>query len=214
MRVRRFLRFALRYGAVGVLIGVFYANTVISNVSDQYIYSQLDDVPASRVGVVLGTSPRLATGEPNPYFTHRMDAAAQLYRGGKVEYLLASGDFRRSNYNETAAMRRALMARGVPSRAIYLDNRGLNTFDSVMRAHLVYGLERFLVISQKFHAERAIYIGRSFGIDLEGYSARAVEGTVSLRTSIREYFARAKALLDVAILQRRPDFGNASLRIP
>lgn len=214
MRVRRFLRFVLRYGIIGLLLGLFSANSAVSTVSEGSIHTTVDSAPVRRVGVVLGTSPLLVSGSPNPYFTHRMDAAARLYESGKVEYLLVSGDFQRSNYNEPAAMREALTRRGVPSRAIYLDNAGLSTFDSVMRAHQLYGLKRFIVISQEFHVERAVYIGRSFDVDVVGYTARAVDGALALRTSIREYFARVKAMLDVAILHRSPDYGEARFAIP
>ena len=85
-----------------------------------------------------------------------MDAAARLFRLGKVKRLLLSGDHRQSDYNEPEAMRRTLLARHVPARALSVDNAGVRTLDSVLRARQVFGLTHFTIISQRDHDERAL----------------------------------------------------------
>lgn len=91
------------------------------------------EVPANRAGLLLGTSRTVRSGRPNAYFYNRVDAAAALYHAGKVEYLVISGDNGRKGYNEPQDMKEALVGRGVPAEAIYLDYAGFRTYDSVVR---------------------------------------------------------------------------------
>jgi SanA protein len=205
-RSLRFGRFVLKYGAIGIVIVLVYANTSIPSQAREWIYRDMEGVPTNRVGLLLGTSQYLAGGQPNPYFEHRISAAARLYRAGKIQFVLASGDNAHPSYNEPQRMREALLDRGVPDTAIFLDYAGFSTLDSVVRTHEVFGQQSFTIITQGFHAARAIYIARHRGMDAVAFTAEDVTGTTSLRTSIREYLARVKALLDVHILRSEPRY--------
>ena len=114
---------------------------------------------------MLGTSPKLRNGEDNLYFLYRIQATADLYKAGKISYILISGDNSRSNYNEPESMKQALIRLGIPSKVIYLDYAGLRTLDSVVRAKKIFGQNSITIISQKFHNERAIFIAQAYGID-------------------------------------------------
>ncbi|HOY29822.1 MAG TPA: ElyC/SanA/YdcF family protein [Flavobacteriales bacterium] len=133
------------------------------------------------------------------YFTHRMKAAAELYHAGKVQHLLLSGDNGRKGYNEPADMRRALIQAGVDSTNITLDYAGFRTFDSMVRAREVFGQDRFTVISQRFHNERAIYIAQQAGLQAIGFNAKDVTGRSGWRTALREKAARVKVFVDMAL---------------
>jgi SanA protein len=126
-----------------------------------------------------------------------MEAAAALYHAGKVQHLLVSGDNGHRSYNEPMDMRAALMAAGVDSNHITLDFAGFRTLDSVVRALKVFGQAEFVVISQRFHNERAVYIAREHGIRAVAFNARDVDVRRGLRTRIREKFARTKVFLDL-----------------
>lgn len=176
-----------------------------------------DDIRAIQpvdVGLLLGTAPYLSGGGDNPFFTARLDRASELYRSGKVRYILASGDNEHRTYNEPAAMRDALLQRGVPEAAIVLDNAGFSTLDSVARAALVYGLEDAVVISQRFHNERAVFLGRRFGIQLQGLNAESVGGSSGLRIFVRELLARTKAVADVYLRASQPRILGEPLGFP
>ncbi len=162
-----------------------------------------DQLPAGRVALVLGTSPRLRTGGGNPWFLARMDAAAALWRSGRVRALLVSGDNRRHDYDEPTWMREALIARGVPAAAIHRDYAGLRTLDSVVRAKAVFGQTALIIVSQADHAERALYLARAHGIDAAGFAA-ADPGYVGPRQWLRERLARVRCLLDVHLLDTGP----------
>ena len=162
------------------------------------------DVAPARAGVVLGTSRLLADGRHNLYFAHRIEAAAELWRAGKVEYLIVSGNQQaggrgKGAYDEPADMRDALVAKGVPADHIYRDRAGFRTLDSVLRAKDIFGQERAIVISQTFHVERALFLARARGLDFSGYAAKDVPEFYGPRVRVREFIARMGAVFDVAV---------------
>ena len=125
---------------------------------------------------------------------------------GKVDRIIVSGDNRRREYNEPEAMRRALVERGIPGEVVILDYAGFRTFDSVVRAKEVFGQDSFIVVSQKFHNERAVFIAGLKDIDAVGFNA----ADIGLRaggvlTHVREWGARCKVFLDM-ISGRQPHF--------
>ena len=164
-------------------------------------------LPECHAALVLGCSPTVMNGRfYNSYFTARIKKAAELYHSGKVKKLLLSGDNGRKEYNEPQEMRKALVALRVPDEDIYCDYAGFRTIDSVIRADAVFGQRKFIVVSQSFHCERAIYLARHLGIECYGYAAdvRLARRHV-LRRCIRETFARVCAVFDI-ICCRQPKF--------
>ena len=144
----------------------------------------------------MGTAPNLVSGYQNYYFTYRIEAATKLYQSGKVTHFILSGDHGRKNYNEPEAMKQALIKNGVPENVIYLDYAGFRTLDSMIRAKEIFGQNEFIVVSQEFHNQRAVYIARQNGINAYGYNAKDVNKNAGLKTNIREYFARTKVFID------------------
>jgi len=193
-------------GAVGFGGALFllFANLYIDGF-EEYVATDFNDLQYNEVGLLLGTS-RYAYGGPNLYFVHRINAAAELYRAGKVKSILVSGDNSRASYNEPRDMNEALIAAGVNAEDIYLDYAGFSTLDSVVRASKVFNIKSLTVISQQFHCERAIYIARAHGIKAVGYAAKDVSGASATRVKVREYLARAKAVMDVAIIGTEPTY--------
>lgn len=189
-------------GCIGCIVA---CNYIINRSAAGHLYTDIEEIPGNGVGLLLGTSPKLKNGKNNLYFDHRITAAIQLYKAGKIKYILISGDNRRRNYNEPEYMKRALMRGGVPEEAIYLDYAGFRTLDSVVRAKKVFGQNRFTVISQKFHNARAIYIARRNGIDAIGFNARDVDAYSGFKTQIRERLARVKVFLDL-LTRKQPKF--------
>ena len=169
-------------------------------------FGDLDGVPHRRAAVVMGCSPLVADGRTNLFFRYRIEAAATLFKAGKVDYLIVSGDNRRAEYDEPTAMRDALVASGVPEDRIYRDYAGFRTLDSVIRAREVFGQGDFIVVSQPFHAERAIYIAQAHGIEAIGFQARDVHRFGGLRAKARECLARVRTVLDVHCFGTKPKF--------
>src|SRR5690606_22106787 len=147
----------------------------------------------------------MQNGKPSPEFRWRVTAAAELYKNGKVKHLIVSGANPDQTYNEPRHMYRELMAQGVPEAAITMDFAGFRTFDSVVRAKAVFGLDRFTVITQKYHSYRAVFIGRKMDLNVVAYLAPATsDGGPGNRHPVREVFARTKAVLDIFLLRTEP----------
>lgn len=196
-----------------VVLMVIGFNYLVSSHTRAFVTNDIHAIDETKVAVLLGTSRYLSNGSKNSYFEYRMDAAARLYKAGKVKYILVSGDNRKKNYNEPVAMQKALMERGVPEEHIILDYAGFRTLDSIVRAREVFGQKEFIVVSQQFHNERAVYIARHKGMDAYGYNARDVEVAAGFRTRLREMLARTKMMLDLYILHTEPHFLGEEIKI-
>lgn len=183
---------------------ILLANTWVVMSTRQRVYEDAAGLSMQPVALVLGTSRRLVNGSPNPYFHNRIRTAAHLFAEGKVKHLILSGDNRSRYYNEPVEMKKALVALGVPDSAITLDYAGLRTLDSVVRSKEVFGQKRITIITQPFHCYRALFISDYYDIDAVAVEARdtAVEGSVKVH--VREYLARAMAVLDLYVLKTSP----------
>ncbi|WP_348650883.1 SanA/YdcF family protein [Empedobacter falsenii] len=102
-------------------------------------------------------------------------------------------------------MKQALIKNGIPEHVIYLDYAGFRTLDSMIRAKEIFSQNEFIVVSQEFHNQRAVYIARQNGINAYGYNAKDVNKQAGLKTNIREYFARTKVFVD-SFLGIQPKF--------
>lgn len=198
--------------ALGLILAILVCNWTVEGFSNEYTFQEVQKTPSNDVGLVLGTSKRLKSGSPNPYFYNRIDAAVQLYKAGKVKYILVSGDNGSRYYNEPLDMKKSLVEKGIPKEAIYMDFAGFRTLDSVIRCKEIFGQSSFTVISQGFHNKRAVFISRMMGIDAIGYDAQDVKNE-SMKMSVREVFARVKTFLDIYILDTKPRFLGEAITI-
>lgn len=183
--------------AACVLVLVFVADRRVSAFSRPYLSGDPSRLPRLHAGLVLGTAKTLSNGHPNPYFTHRIEAAAKLYHAGNIERIVVSGDNSTARYNEPQDMKDALVAAGVPPHVVSLDYAGFRTLDSVVRMDEIFSQSSFIVISQRFHNERAIYLARHKGMDVWGFDAQDVSPQMGLKTMAREKLARVKMFLDL-----------------
>lgn len=198
MTTRRKLQLSGFILATFLTLVTTWANAVIKKASEPYVSADLKTLANFKVGLLLGTSKNLQNGDPNEFFFNRIDATVELYKNKKIQYILISGDNSAPDYNEPLDMARELLKLGIPDNIIYLDYAGFRTLDSVVRAKEVFGQRRFLVISQQFHNERAVYIARAMGIEAFGYNAKEVTAYKGFKTRVREYFARVKVYLDLS----------------
>jgi SanA protein len=196
--MRLILYIGLRLVAVALMVGLlaWYAERRLDRAAEAKSFTDADKVPAVDVALVLGTAPIGPEGGPNRYFVYRLDAAAALYKAGKVKYFIVSGT-RDGRYDEPTAMRAGLIERGVPFEAIYRDFGGTRTLDSVVRARQIYGQMRLVIVSQRFHLSRALFLAAHEGIEAWGFEARDVEVPYSIFTELRRYPSALRAYTDV-----------------
>jgi len=196
-----------RWGVTGglVVVGLLVAaNIWVIESTSSAIFSNYAEIPSNPVGLVLGTSSRRANGTPNPFFHNRMQAAAGLYKLGKIGHIIVSGDNRSRFYNEPLEMKNALIKLGVPDAAITLDYAGLRTLDSVVRSKEIFGQDNITIITQPFHSYRAVFISHYYNIKAVALVADEPADEPAVSVYVREYFARAKAILDLYVLKVGP----------
>jgi SanA protein len=174
-------------------------------------YSPIDEVGRvlpREYALLLGTSKFTRSGMVNPYYRYRIVAASELYLSGKVKKIIASGDNSTRYYNEPAVMRTDLIQMGVPTDDIILDFAGFRTLDSVARCKNKFGVADPIIITQKYHSYRALFLARNMGLDRAiAYTAKSPEDTsYTMRNHRREILARINAVFDVYILDSRPKF--------
>jgi SanA protein len=165
----------------------------------------VETVPAHRVAIVFGAQVWY-NGQPSHMLADRVAAGADLYHAGKADVLLMSGDNHVQWYNEPVAMRDYALALGVPDEAIVLDYAGFRTYDSCYRAREVFQVESAILVTQKFHMDRALLTCSGLGLDVVGVTAdyqRPVgyQFRTMVFSTVREFPATALAVVD---LLRRP----------
>lgn len=172
-----------------------------------YTYEDSETLPPHRVAIVFGAAVR-RDGSLSPILLDRVLAGVELLKEGKVEKLLMTGDNGSNDYDEVSAMKRTAIAAGALPDQIVLDYAGFSTYDSCYRARRIFGVEDAILITQRFHLTRALYLCRKMGMDADGLALPDFEKYPNLKLSytLREYAASYKAWIDAAILKPEPRF--------
>lgn len=171
------------------------------------IYDRPEDVPPRPVVIVFGAG-IMPDGGPSWMLADRVDAAVELYRRGKVERILMSGDNSSPDHDEVSAMKRYAVERGVPADRIVLDSSGLRTYDSSYRAKSVFGIDGAVLVTQGYHLPRAVYLARSFGIDAVGLKAGIERYPGQEYYDLREGAATVAAWYEANVLDLIPGFSG------
>jgi SanA protein len=194
-----FLIIGILLTASCVLIGRY-----IKTSAKPYIFYSADNIPSRYVGMVLGAHVG-NDGTPSLVLADRLNTALILYQKGKIKKFLVSGDHGRKNYDEVNNMKNYLKDHGVPERDIFLDHAGFDTYNSMVRAREIFQVKDMIVITQKFHLSRALYIARHKGIDAVGCDAGMTDETPLRALEFRESLAYLKAYWEV-LINKSPKF--------
>ena len=211
LRIRKIITITVVLVSIA-LISLIVCNAIINSFAEGKTYNSLETIPKNKVGIILGTAKNIRGGGSNPYYEYRLNAVISLYRAGKIEFILVSGDNGSIYYNEPTTIKNDLVEAGVPSDKIFLDYAGFRTLDSMVRAKEVFGLDEATIVSQKFHNERAIYLAHKNGLNAIGFNAQDVSLESGFKIQVREYFARVKVFIDLA-LNTRPKFSGDKIKI-
>ncbi len=187
-----------------VLLFSFSVNIYITNSMKNKIYKRTKDIPKYDVALVLGAAV-YGKKRMSSILYDRSKQAFELYKSGKVKYLLLSGDHGKKYYDEVGAMKSYFLKVGVPANKIYLDHAGFNTYDSVIRAKKIFSVKKMIIVTQEYHLPRALFIAKSTGIEVCGFTAdrRKYKGMKFYKR--REYLARIKSFLEV-LINKKPKY--------
>jgi SanA protein len=190
--MRRVLAIAAGFFAVALLV----PNAIVL-LGGRGATDEVREAPRAQAALVLGAQVK-PDGTPSLMLADRITAAEELYRAGRVDKLLLSGDHSRVEYDEVGTMKRVLLARGIPAEDLFTDHAGFDTWDSAQRAKRVFDVDSVVVVTQRFHMARALYDARHAGLEATGYAAdKRRYGKVLARLRLREAAARVKTLGDV-----------------
>ncbi len=195
MKLSLFLKIALSLCLAALLCGAAVGAInlfMLGSVSDLIISAEdaaaLDDVDCV---LVLGCLVR-DNGKPSDMLADRLTTAISLYESGVADKLLMSGDHGQKEYNEVGAMKDFAVSAGVPSEDVFMDHAGFSTYESIYRAKEIFGAKKIVIVTQKYHLTRALYIAKSLGIEAYGVSADIRTYSGQIVRDVREVLARAK----------------------
>ena len=214
MSQKKIIIYLLSSMIVVVIAIIFVCNFAVTNYASGRLFDEAETIPHRKVGLLLGTAPITPWGTLNLYFRYRIDAAAELYHAGKIDYIIATGDNHSTDYDEPSCMRDSLIVRGVPQSRIVLDYAGFRTLDSVVRCKKIFGQDSITIISQAFHNERAVYLANRYQIDAIAFNAQDVVSVKSiwLKNHSRELLARVKMFIDL-MMDVQPRFLGEKINI-
>ena len=205
--INRTIRFTFYTSLLGVLlIGMIRLILLLSTSSQTFT---VEDAPFKRVAIVFGAEVK-RDGTPSTVLRDRVETAVALYKSGKVEKLLMSGDNRFVDYNEPESMRQYALTLGVPDADIVLDYAGRRTYDTCYRAKEIFGVDSAILVTQRFHLPRALFLCKAFGIDSVGVESENYYYLKRLRLywNVRELLATAQSVLDVYLFNPLPVLGQ------
>jgi len=208
--MKKVIKYAFRLAILAFIVfGIHTA--VIKCYANKSCYAGLSNIAPKNVGIVFGAG-YLRSGKPSKYLRDRLSAGIELYKNKKVSKLLLTGDNGRKGHNEPRVMKEYCVAKGVPKEDIFVDCAGFDTYSSIWRAKNIFKIESAIMVTQNYHLDRAIYIGRMMKLNTVGYSANKGSYRGYRKNSIRELFALVKASMNL-VTNRKPIFSNGSIDI-
>ncbi|MBQ4031486.1 MAG: YdcF family protein [Bacilli bacterium] len=175
---------------------VLFTNIHIVNYgSDRILDKEAIDIDCI---IILGAGVR-KDGTPSPMLRDRLDAGIELYKRGVAPKIIMTGDHGQNRYDEVTAMKQYAINKGVPSEDIFMDHAGFSTYDSMFREKEVFEVKKAVIVTQKYHMYRALYIANKLGIEARGVPAEDIKYSGQLGRDIREVLARTKDYFKVII---------------
>ncbi|HQM88510.1 MAG TPA: ElyC/SanA/YdcF family protein [Exilispira sp.] len=189
-----------------ILVVLFFTfDMYVSISSNKKIYKDLNSLPDKDYGVLLGTSKYTKNGKINVFYKNRIDAAKDILINNKISRIIASGDNRNFRYNEPMKMQQDLVKSGISEDRVIIDPDGFRTLYSMLNIAKKYNIKEAIIVSQRFHLQRAIFIGKFLGLELIGYEAKNVSGMANIKIQVRERGARLKMIFDIVYFTVKVD---------
>jgi SanA protein len=196
---------ALAAVMVAAALTVVVPNLVVTGSAGDHVVTGPADAPRAKVAIVLGAKVYRG-GLPSPMLTDRLETGIALYKQGKVDKLLLSGDHGRATYDEVNAMLDYVLAAGVPDEDVFTDHAGFSTYETMYRARDVFKVTDALVVTQRFHLARAVYTARALGLEAIGVEADLRPYFDERRFALREWPARVKAFFQLHLTRPEPTY--------
>jgi vancomycin permeability regulator SanA len=185
--------------------GFLSINQYVKYVGSKYIYSA-QDVPKADAVLVLGAYV-LPSGNMSTMLKDRVMTGYELYETGKAPKIIVSGDHGRKNYDEVNTMKDFIKNEGVPGQDVFMDHAGFSTYESLYRARDIFQAKKVIIVTQRYHLMRAVFIARELGLEAYGVTSDLHNyGPVMVSYETREMAARNKDFWKAKYIKPRPTF--------
>lgn len=201
-KIKRFVLVVVALCVVALVV-VVITNSNVTAKTDSVIFTELKDVPRTKVAIIFGAG--INGDQPSRYLKDRLDAGISLYKNHKVDKILLSGDNGRDEYDELSVMKLYCQKNGIDTAKIYIDYAGFDSYSTMYRAKYIFNVDTVILVSQKYHLNRCVYLGDKLGIKSFGYSADRGAYPGYKYYAYREKLSVAKAVLDV-MRNRKPKY--------
>jgi len=201
-KIKRFFLVVVVLCVVALVVVVITNNNVRAK-TDSAIFTELKDVPRTKVAIIFGAG--INGDQPSRYLKDRLDAGISLYKNHKVDKILLSGDNGRDEYDELSVMKLYCQKNGIDTAKIYIDYAGFDSYSTMYRAKYIFNVDTAILVSQKYHLNRCVYLGDELGIKSFGYSADRGAYPGYKYYAFREKLSVTKAVLDI-MRNRKPKY--------
>lgn len=185
------------------LVTIYSMHFTVTSEAKGHIYTKISEIPQRKVAVLLGTK-KYFHGKLNKYYFPRLKATVRLYNAKKVSFVVVS----RNKNNVVKLIKKDLIKLGIPEKKIYLDFKGITSYDAMYRIHKVYGQKKFIVISQNYQLERAIYLAKHYGLQAVAYAAKCERDNNGIKINFIEKYERVKMFYYIFTKKKPIYFGE------
>ena len=207
--MKSYLKIFFILTATGIIF-LFLISNHVKNIGKELIYQNVENIPNKQTALILGARV-YNNGRMSDILLDRVKTAIELYQKNKIEKILVSGDHGRESYDEVNAIKDYLLEKEIPSEIIFLDHAGFDTYDSIYRAKEIFQINSLIIVTQKFHLPRALYIAQKLKIETLGIVADKHTYINSQKNELREILARFKAYLNITFHSKPKFLGDIIL---
>lgn len=154
--------------------------------------TKIEDIDSEDIDCIIVLGAGIRRNGPSPMLEDRLLTAIELYNQGVAPKILVSGDHEHDDYDEVNVMKNYLKEKGIPSEDIFMDHAGLSTYDSIYRAKKIFKANKVIIVTQKYHLYRSLYISKTINLKSYGVSANKQSYAFQIKRDIREIAARIK----------------------
>ena len=202
MCMKRFLKLIIIIILLGLLIDLF-----VILATKNYIIS-IEKIEDNEYDCILVLGASVRNNRPSPMLEDRLKTAIKLYENRVSNKILVSGDHASNDYDEVNVMKKYLIDKGIPSEDIFMDHLGISTYDSILRAKKIYNVNKAIIVTQKYHLYRALYIAKSIDLKVYGVNASERDYAGQAKRDLREFFARIKDFIKCLIRSDSRNLGE------
>lgn len=199
--MKRFIKIICIIFMLGLLL-ILGINYYVKLSMKKYIVEDNDNLDSDCI-IVLGSG--IKNNKPSPMLEDRLKMGISLYNNDRSNKIIMSGDHGRDEYDEVNVMKKYAISKGVNSENIFMDHAGFSTYDSIYRAKEIFKAKKVIIVSQRYHLYRALYIAKRLGLDAVGVAAEDIDYSGDNIREFREILARNKDVFK-CIIKSKPTY--------